>query len=701
MHNEIQLFTEFPETKIYFKDNLHNTSWKEWRKWNECNDNEKNEANLRELFSNEVVLDVEDKKLLEQTQAILSAEDVNYEIWDSGSRGFHVHIFFDELSKKDETYKKVLRRKFIIKYSADLAKATEHSLIARPNKLHFKTMKQKTLMEDKSKKEKNFIPTYIDELVLEDINTKIIKKNGIIDIEFKDYFEKDKLFKFLKDRKDVIPLGCERNNVLIKNISIAAAKSGKSEKEFEDIFKPVMTKIMPDIPWNQVIANSSWYKKALKGDLEEYNQYELNIWGETYFNKTFYKIETIPVEIKEQLTEESSDLIERLLVLNNIALIHNLDNYLDKVKEITNMDIQDFLIGVISSKTFKKKSELKSRMNKVIKQEPVDIFSLEKKERAPVKWYIEKFLPENTGILIGAKPGKKKSLTVLTAMLSMKLNTPFLNEFKVNKPETKILYYDLENGEEVVKERFDYLVKSLKSYSKIKPDSHFKVVYSFDKHNLISELEIAKDYDIIVLDSYRRVLKGEENNSDVTDNFFNDFFKPLRDKGKTIIIIHHFKKGKLEDYEDTDALMDIFRGSSDVAAQFEIIYGLLSNNERSTVDGKVEMSDLYIKCVKNRRGLQIKNFTVEVTKDDNEEKTTFKYLGNKKFVTQKDTKKSAILSIIEERKEIHVDELKEAIKDQDIPDRTLSRYLQELVDDGTVKRNKHGLYVLPEILKAE
>jgi len=701
MHNEIELFTRFPETKIYFKDNINNILWEQWKKWNECTDKEKEEANLRELFSNEIILDIEDKSLLNSAKNVLFSEDINYEIWDSGSRGFHVHMFFNDLKDKDETYKKMIRRKFIIKYEADLAKASEHTLIARPNKLHFKTLKQKTLIEEINTKPENHIPAYMNTLVLDELSSKSKQKHYSQDTDFKDYFEKDELFNFLNERTEVIPLGTERNNILLKNISIAAAKSGKTEQEFEVIFKPVMERIMPDIPWSQIIASSSWYKKALAGSLVEYNKYEINNWGETHFNKIFYKIDSIPIDIRKQLTKENIDLIDKLLHINKIELLFNLENYLNEIKTIINPDVQEFLIGIIASNIYQKKSDLKNRMTKQIKKESINIFTLKDKIREPVKWYIEKFLPENTGLLIGAKPGKKKSLLTLAACLSLKMNAKYLNEFNVFKPETKILYYDLENGEEIVKERFDYLIKDIQERSMTKPDDNFHLLYTFDKHNLTKEFEMASKFDIIVLDSYRRVLKGEENNSEVTDNFFNDFFKPLRDLRKTIVIIHHFKKGRLEDYEDTDALMDIFRGSSDVSAQFELIYGLLSNNERSSVDGKMEISDLFIKCVKNRRGLPIKNFTVEVTKNDNQEKTLFKFMGNKKFLSPADIKKNLIVSLIEEKKEIHRDDLRKLLKDDNIPERTFDRYIQELIENGSIKKNRQGVYSVHEILETD
>jgi predicted transcriptional regulator len=333
--------------------------------------------------------------------------------------------------------------------------------------------------------------------------------------------------------------------------------------------------------------------------------------------------------------------------------------------------------------------------------EPVDIFSLEAKEYMPPKWYIENFIPENSGILIGAKPGKKKSLTTMTACLCIPLNCNFLDNFNIINDKAKILYYDLENGEEVIAERFSYLIKSLKEKAKNKNPCNFKLLYSFDKHNLEKEFQTAKNYDIIVLDSYRRVLKGEENNSEITDIFFNDFYKPLRDLKKTVIIIHHFKKGMLTDHEDVDELMDIFRGSSDVAAQFEIIYGILNGKETISVDGNMIETNVFVKCVKNRRGLKIRNFAFNLIKNEKDLRTDFQYLGDIKMKTLKDNKKNILVDIINKKETIHRSELAEIALQNEISIPTMDKYLKELVTTGIIKHDKQGKYESVKVIDIE
>ena len=66
---------------------------------------------------------------------------------------------------------------------------------------------------------------------------------------------------------------------------------------------------------------------------------------------------------------------------------------------------------------------------------------------------------------------------------------------------------------------------------------NFSEMDSWHKHlrgisNLEKELNNAKNFDIIVLDSYRRFLEGTENDSEITDKFFNEYIKKLKEQGK-------------------------------------------------------------------------------------------------------------------------------------------------------------------------
>ena len=130
----------------FVKDgNKHFTKWK---KYSECvflvdeNGNSEDwkiqkffeQINQRQIFPNELVLDIEDKsqmkEVLDLLDKIKGLED--YHIYDTGSRGFHIHLLGIELNDKE---KKFLCKKFKV----DEQKAYTKTLIAMECCPHWKT----------------------------------------------------------------------------------------------------------------------------------------------------------------------------------------------------------------------------------------------------------------------------------------------------------------------------------------------------------------------------------------------------------------------------------------------------------------------------------------------------------------------------------------------------------------------------------
>lgn len=90
------------------------------------------QINQREVLPNEVVLDLEDKKQLELVLKKLKKWEWEYHLYDTGSRGYHIHIFFkDSLSERH--IKGVVRH-----FKAD-TQVTPGHMIALENYPHFKT----------------------------------------------------------------------------------------------------------------------------------------------------------------------------------------------------------------------------------------------------------------------------------------------------------------------------------------------------------------------------------------------------------------------------------------------------------------------------------------------------------------------------------------------------------------------------------
>jgi len=96
--------------------------------------------NQRQILPNEVVLDLEDKERIDEIIKTLKEKKSLFYAYATGSKGYHVHIFF----KKELTEKQKL--KIIQYYGADTQKASSKTMIALEFVPHWKSGKIKGLI---------------------------------------------------------------------------------------------------------------------------------------------------------------------------------------------------------------------------------------------------------------------------------------------------------------------------------------------------------------------------------------------------------------------------------------------------------------------------------------------------------------------------------------------------------------------------
>lgn len=116
-----------------------------WKRYSEvCFDyeNGKNKwfiehCNQRQILPIEIVLDLEERNSIYNIVKELESFNVIFYIYETGSRGYHIHIFFKrELTQKEKIY--------IIEYfGSDIQKAYDKTLIALENSKHWKSNKIK------------------------------------------------------------------------------------------------------------------------------------------------------------------------------------------------------------------------------------------------------------------------------------------------------------------------------------------------------------------------------------------------------------------------------------------------------------------------------------------------------------------------------------------------------------------------------
>ena len=633
MNKDFKFFKQFPETRVTYINKPKNEEWLKWKAYKDCDEKERKEANLRTIFPNEVILDIESLDNIDAIKKQLEIDKFKYLMCKTGSRGIHIHIYFYNLEQYSKDLRNKIREKIIKIYKCDESKKSEDTLIAMLNRPHFKTMLEKEVLEDKSDDDFNIIPKHIMIELREEAERKEEHPKIQIDYNYKDYFETDPLFLELKNRKEIIPEGTRRNDILLKNISIAAAKSGKSEDEFEKIFKPIMERIMPDIPWKQITANGSWYKKALNGELEDYNPFEINKWGNEYLKKPLYDLK--PASIVDQLQKKTTPT-----PASNAQQVER--------------------VIFISDKEFETRPE------------------------QSIQWLVENWIAAGDICFIAGKASSFKSTIAAHICYCVAENKLVFNKYSVN--QCKALYINEENNNKI----FTNLVRRVKKGLVLELLRSENVFMSTMENLKIDEIEDIrkiitfvkeKQIKLLVLDSFRRFFIGKENDADVMNRIFETLKFIRRECGDiTIIALHHAKKDNQNNGGD---IRDILRGSSDIVNSADSVIG---------VNRKMRSDKLTIEHIKNRSGEEVIGKTLQIDTADNQayiwETGT---LDNNATIASKPEECAEKLMTFLENKQLKIFERKELKEFEEVYKYdTITKAIRILKTDGILTENGNG-----------
>ncbi len=108
-----------------------------------------NKANCRQVLPCEIILDMDDDISIERLNKICDDLDeygFNFKAYSTGSKGYHIHIFGDELIKYSEQIRQKIRHYLISKHGCDGHMASGNVIIALEDMPHFKTGNNKTLV---------------------------------------------------------------------------------------------------------------------------------------------------------------------------------------------------------------------------------------------------------------------------------------------------------------------------------------------------------------------------------------------------------------------------------------------------------------------------------------------------------------------------------------------------------------------------
>jgi AAA domain len=213
----------------------------------------------------------------------------------------------------------------------------------------------------------------------------------------------------------------------------------------------------------------------------------------------------------------------------------------------------------------------------------------------PPAWEIEPLFNQGDRVMFYGKPGARKSFMVMHMEICLAAGIPWLGKFEISQPR-KVLYTDKEMGEQRSKWRYHRLVRGLGLENQ---ELHFKLwpkppfmVDSEDHTRLLATFEEMQwTPDVIIFDSFRRVLDGDENSSADLNSFWNEI-SVLSEAGITLLLIHHTnRQGGVRGSIDIDAGLDVL---------FEVVpcdeQGVTSINTKKVRDGE-ELPPLGVKMI--------------------------------------------------------------------------------------------------------
>ena len=164
-------------------------TWPAWKDDKDCSPFELEQANLRYLKNDEVVLDIDEPEKLKNIIRALVKLGYTFQVWKTGSKGYHINILFGEVGILVDSKKKLIREWFAIHYCTCLSKKT--GMLALENRPHFKTGILKEIITDHKASYNNVLPLMALEYLKEkdqpqqtishDNNTPVIKACKLMD----------------------------------------------------------------------------------------------------------------------------------------------------------------------------------------------------------------------------------------------------------------------------------------------------------------------------------------------------------------------------------------------------------------------------------------------------------------------------------------------------------------------------------------
>lgn len=264
----------YPALKVHYVNIPSKNVWPGDKTLIDLTPEDYEKVNLRRIRSNEIVLDLEDAKRLPEIKEELKNRNWAYQIWHTGSRGYHIILFFDELPNYDIDTRSAIRKKIIREFECDESKSSERTWLALEWANHMK-MDEKMNAIKEFREQVDGVNSIPEDVIRYAKEIQELKKEQILvdDEDFKDALN-DPYLLWAQNPDNKILAG-SRNNVLFKNLAILLVRGGV---KYDDI-KKLAQIIVNNCPGKRLSEFMGWVDKAMLGEIKEFNKYELLQWA--------------------------------------------------------------------------------------------------------------------------------------------------------------------------------------------------------------------------------------------------------------------------------------------------------------------------------------------------------------------------------------------------------------------------------------
>lgn len=302
-----------------------------------------------------------------------------------------------------------------------------------------------------------------------------------------------------------------------------------------------------------------------------------------------------------------------------------------------------------------------------------------------IAWVVEKLIPKGSVIVLGAKRATFKTSSTLHAGIKAARGEKAFNHFKTTK--TKCLLLDGESG-------YYALPMMLKRVGAKPTDNLFST--DLFKFNLLRQTDAEKlkevikknEIGLVIIDSLRRALRGDENDSAVLSKFLTTIKNIASETGAAFVIIHHERKQLQGFKQDNDSFdqLDALRGSGDIAAAADVVIQL----KRQGLSLILELT-----ITKSRFTREGEPYTLVVNSQEINGAEILDFFATEGTVEETDTMKTKVLKWLWDTKkgEVTTADLQEKWAES-FSERSVSRLVTRLKDEGVfmpIKRGTHGV----------